>query len=78
MASKGYLLIEAAVGRAKDVAVTVKSLAGVREAYLITGPCDVVAIVEGDDANEVSNIVATQVHAVGGNARTITCLAVDY
>ena len=77
MLCKGYILIETTVGKARDVTQALKDLAGVSEAYLIMGPYDVVAIVEGSDASEVSNVVATRIHSVPGIARTITCLAIS-
>ena len=76
MLCKGYVLIEATVGKAREVAQALNDLAGVSEAYLITGPYDVVAIVEGSDPIEVSNVVSTRIHSVPGIARTITCLAI--
>ena len=77
MASKGYILIEATVGKARDVAQALKGMSGVRESCLITGPYDLVAIVEGPDANAVSSIVTNRIHSVPGVARTITCLAIN-
>ncbi len=76
MTCKGYILIEATVGKARDVAKALGKLPTVDEAYLITGPYDIIAIVQGADASEVSTVVATQIHAVPGISRTITCLNV--
>ncbi|MSQ25588.1 MAG: Lrp/AsnC family transcriptional regulator [Dehalococcoidia bacterium] len=73
---KAYILIEATIGRAREVSRAVKSVPGVRESYLIMGPYDVVAIVEGLDASAVGNTVTGAIHKVPGISRTVTCLAV--
>ena len=77
MGCRAYILIEATIGRAREVTQALKGLAGVTEAYLIMGSYEVVAIVEGADTNAVSDVVATGVHAIPGVARTTTCLAVN-
>ena len=76
MTTKGYVLIEATVGRARDVAQALKSVAGIVEAYLITGPYDLVAVIEGDTAADISDVVTSVVHLVPGVARTTTCLSI--
>lgn len=74
MVSRAYILIEATVGKSRDVAKSLQSIQGVRESYLVTGPYDLVALVEGTDANHISAIVTNHIHKIPGIARTITCL----
>lgn len=74
--SKAYVLIEATIGRSRDVAKAVQELKAVSESYLITGPYDVVAIIEGKDADDINAIVTTHVHRIPGIARTVTCLTI--
>lgn len=73
---QAYILIEATIGRSREVYRALQTVPGVTESYLVMGPYDIVAIVEGDDANAVGNTVAGAVHKIPGIARTITCLAV--
>ena len=75
MATKAYILIEATIGKSRGVAKAVAGVKAVSESFLITGPYDVIAIVQGKDADDVSNIVTTQIHHIPGIARTVTCLA---
>ena len=74
---RAYILIEAVIGRARDVARTLSSSPQVTECYLVTGPFDVIAVIEGTDANEIGSAVTSNVHGTPGVARTVTCLAVD-
>ena len=76
MASKAYVLIEATIGRSREVARAIRGVKEVTESYIITGPYDIIAIVQGKDADDVNAIVTTQVHKIPGIARTVTCLTI--
>ncbi len=81
MATRAYILIEAAVGKAKPVAEGGVGMsfpnARVVTVDAVTGPYDVIAVVEGTDLTAVGNLVTNHIHPVGGIARTVTCLAID-
>ena len=74
--TKAYVLIETAVGKAKDVAATLKGVDGVSSVDVVTGPYDVIAIIEAEDLGSVGDTVTGSVHTLGGIVRTVTCLAV--
>jgi DNA-binding Lrp family transcriptional regulator len=74
--AKAYVLIETAVGRAKEVAATIEKLAGVTAVDPVTGPYDIIAIVERDSLNEIGNLVTGSIHPIAGISRTVTCLAI--
>ena len=76
MAAKAFVLIETVVGRNKEVVTTLKKLEGVTTVDIVTGPYDVIAIVEGETLNDIGDIVTTKIHPVAGIARTVTCLAI--
>jgi DNA-binding Lrp family transcriptional regulator len=78
MASRAYVLIETAVGKTKDVALALSKVDGVKEVNGVTGPYDVIAVVEGTDLTAVGNLVTSEIHPVAGIERTVTCLAVDF
>lgn len=73
---RAYILIEASIGKARDVARALGKLPSVSQCYLVTGPYDVIAVVEGADANAIGTAVTSQIHGTTGVARTVTCLAV--
>ncbi len=64
MAARAYVLIETSVGKTKDVALALRKVKGVQEANAVTGPYDVIAVVEGADLNAVGNLVTTEIHPV--------------
>jgi DNA-binding Lrp family transcriptional regulator len=76
MAAKAFVLIETAVGRNKEVATALEKLAGVKSVDIVTGPYDIIAIIEGGSLNDIGDIVTGKIHPVTGISRTVTCLAI--
>ena len=76
MAAKAFILIETVVGGTKQVASTLQQLKGVKSADCVTGPYDVIAVVEGENLHEIGVLITDKIHPVAGIARTVTCLAI--
>ena len=76
MSAKAFILIETAVGKTKDVISVLSKTAGVKSVDAVTGPYDVIAVIEEDDLNAVGNLVTTKVHPIEGVTRTVTCLSI--
>jgi len=76
MAAKAYVLIETAVGRTKEVTSAIERLEGVKSVDPVTGPYDVIAVVEGESLNEIGDLVTGKIHPITGISRTVTCLAI--
>lgn len=81
MAVRGYILIEAEVGKAKSVGEAVQALqhpdARVTTVDTVTGPYDVVVQLEADDLDKLGNCITDGIQRVDGVQRTTTCLAVN-
>jgi DNA-binding Lrp family transcriptional regulator len=76
MAVKAYVLIEAQVGKTKEVVEAIRKLERVVSVDVVAGPYDDIAVVEGKTLNDIGDLIATKVHAVAGISRTVTCLVV--
>ncbi len=78
MAAKAYVLIETAMGRNKEVVNSLHALKlkELKAVDTVTGPYDVIAVVEAPTLNEIGDIITTKIHTVDGISRTVTCLAV--
>ena len=74
--AKAFALIETTVGRTKEVATALKDLKGITSVNAVTGPYDVIAIIEAETLNEIGDIVTQVIHPIPGISRTVTCLAV--
>ena len=68
-----YILIQTEAGRAGLVAAALRDLPGVVEAACVAGPYDVVARARARDIDELARLVASQVQALDGVRRTLTC-----
>jgi len=76
MAAKAFVLIETAVGKTKEVVVKIRQLEGVKSVDPVTGPYDVIVIVEAESLNEIGDLVTGKIHPIGGISRTVTCLSI--
>ena len=80
MAFRGYVLIEAEVGRSRSVADALNALkhpdAKVTGVDTVTGPYDVIVQMEADDLDKLGNAITDGIQRLEGVQRTTTCLAV--
>ncbi len=76
MATRAYLLVETAVGKTRDVANALRGLEAVESVDVVTGPYDIIALINGADMMVVGNVVTENIHTVPGVVRTVTCVAV--
>jgi DNA-binding Lrp family transcriptional regulator len=77
---RAYVLIEAAVGKANDIAKGVGKVklsdAKVVSVDAVTGPFDVIALLESDDLDKLGRAITDAIQQVDGVQRTTTCLVV--
>ncbi|HXR54276.1 MAG TPA: Lrp/AsnC ligand binding domain-containing protein [Acidimicrobiales bacterium] len=73
MSVHAYVLIQTDVGRAADVTRLVREIDGVVSAEDVTGPYDVIALLQSGSIDEVGRLVVSQVQRIDGITRTITC-----
>ena len=76
MTAKAFVLVETAVGRNKEVTNALKKLKGVKSVDTVTGPYDIIAIIEGESLNAIGDLVTGKIHPIAGISRTVTCLAI--
>jgi DNA-binding Lrp family transcriptional regulator len=73
MAVAAYILIQTEVGRASSVANAVRAISGVVAADDVTGPYDVIVRAEASTMDDLGKMVVSQIQAVEGITRTLTC-----
>jgi len=76
MAAKAFVLIETAVGKTKEVVKLIGGESGVDEVHTVTGPYDIIAVIERETLSDIGDLVTSKIHAAKGVARTVTCLVV--
>ncbi|MBA7617871.1 hypothetical protein ES703_25189 [subsurface metagenome] len=76
MSAKAFLLIEVAVGKSSEVVAALKEIEGVTSADCVTGPYDVIAVVEGERLDEIGGIVTGKIFGhIPGVPRIVSCMA---
>jgi DNA-binding Lrp family transcriptional regulator len=76
MATKAFILIETAVGKNREVVSNIQQLKGIKSAESVTGPYDVIAVIEADNMTEIGDVITAKLHTIDGVSRTVTCLVV--
>ncbi len=76
MATKAVILIETDVGRTRDVCNTLKAVGGMQSVDVVTGPYDIIAVIEAADMRAIGTLIEEKIHPLGGVARTVTCVAI--
>lgn len=76
MAAKAFVLIETAVGKTKEVVAALSKLKGVNSVDTVTGPYDIIAIIQGETLTDIGDLVTGKIHPVPGISRTVTCLTI--
>ncbi len=68
-----YILIQTEVAKAAEVADKVSGIRGVEAAEAVTGPYDVVVRAGAGDVDELGKLVVSEIQAIPGITRTLTC-----
>jgi len=68
-----YILIQAEVGKAAEVARGSGKIKGVTASNAVTGPYDVVVTAEARNLDELSKQIVVKIQEIPGVTRTLTC-----
>jgi DNA-binding Lrp family transcriptional regulator len=77
MTTKAYLLIETSVGASKAVLNKIAQLDGVKSADPVTGPYDIITVVERQDLDGIASLVTEEIGSIDGISRNVTCVAIN-
>lgn len=75
--AEALILISTAIGKMEDAYKEVKAQKRVREAQMITGPYDIMAIAEADDITGVTDVLMTKIREIDGIEDTTTCIFIE-
>jgi DNA-binding Lrp family transcriptional regulator len=73
VAVEAYVLIQAEVGKAAEVAKSCSKIGGVISAEDVTGPYDCIVRASADTVDELGKLVVSAIQGVQGITRTLTC-----
>ena len=74
MTVKAFVLIETAVGKTRDVEAALKVIEGIRSVDRVTGPYDIIAVIEGENLKDIGDFFITKIYPIPGISRTVGCL----
>jgi DNA-binding Lrp family transcriptional regulator len=74
-AVRAYIFIECNVGSTREVIEGLKHFKGIKSVETVTGPYDIIAILELESLQEIGDLVTQNVQKVNGITRTVTCIA---
>ncbi len=74
---KAFVLIKVEPGKVKQAVDELAAMARVNEVYAVTGPDDIICLVEAPGAKELSDMVISDLHQVEGIQATDTRIVVD-
>jgi DNA-binding Lrp family transcriptional regulator len=77
MTVRAFILIDTSPGKAKEVAHKLRAVQGVIYAHTVTGPHDIIALVESDDVSSLGELVVHKIQSVAGVNRSLTSIVAD-
>ncbi len=77
MTVKAFILIDTSPGKAKEVVQKLRGVKGVIHAHTVTGPHDIIALVESSDVSSLGELVVHNIQSVTGVNRSLTSIVAD-
>ena len=73
MAAQAYVLIEATAGKGNDIVTALRAMPRTIQVDRVTGPYDVICILELDSLDDLGAAVRGEIHSIDGIVRTTSC-----
>ena len=77
MAVSAYVLIRTEADKTKGAFETLIKLKGVKTVHTVTGPFDIILLVEAKTLHELGEVILTKIRGIEGISRTMTCVTVE-
>ncbi len=73
MTAMAYVLIEATAGKGNDILAALQDLPQTVQVDRVTGPYDVICILEMESLDDLGSTVRDEIHSIEGISRTTSC-----
>lgn len=77
MAVSAYILIRVEADKTKNAFEALTKLKGVKTVHMVTGPFDIILLVESKNLHELGEVILSKIRGVEGISRTMTCVTVE-
>lgn len=74
---ESYILLTSAIGKVREVYDKIGSLENIKDVRIVTGPFDLIVLVEADDLSVLTNTVVESIRNVDGVLDTNTAVVVE-
>ena len=72
-----YVLVNAEVGKIREILGEIRKIEGVSEAYSVAGPYDFIVKLDAEKFEKVAEDVTKRLHKIGGIKNTLTLFAFE-
>ena len=72
MSVSAYIFVETSHGKTKEANNKILKIKGVKSSHLVTGPYDIITVVETEDVKALGDYVIAKIRSVPGVLRTLT------
>jgi DNA-binding Lrp family transcriptional regulator len=77
MSVKAYILVDISTGvKTQEILDRLRSVDGVKSAEAVSGPHDIVVVVEAADLRGLGDMLLYKIRTINGITKTITCCCV--
>ena len=73
---QAYVLINTSGATVRDTLERLQINPAVKSSSIVTGPYDIIALVEANDVDSIGMILTNEIQSLPGVTRTLTCIAV--
>ncbi len=77
MPVSSFVLIRTEADKTKGAFAILTQLKGVKLAHTVTGPFDIILLVEAKSLQELGDVILSKIRGVDGVSRTMTCVTVE-
>ncbi len=77
MSIKAYIFVEVEQGSTRKIAKKLCTLSEVEEAHSVSGPYDIIALIEVENLTSLANLLTNKVYTINGVKRTLSNIIVD-
>lgn len=74
---EAYILLTSAIGKVREIYEKIETLKNVKDVRIITGPFDLIILVEAEDLSTLTNTVVEELREIDGVVDTNTAIVVE-
>jgi len=77
MPVSAFVLIRTEADKTKSAFGVLTKIKGVKMAHTVTGPFDIILLIEAKTLHELGDVILSKIRGVEGVSRTMTCVTVE-